>query len=159
MIEQKIKKREELKGILADLKAKGKKIVFTNGCFDLLHYGHVKYLEEAKAKGDVLVVAVNSDLSIKEIKTSKRPIVNQDARLAIVAALESVDYVTTFDESTPFKTIELLRPDVLVKGGDWDKNDIVGSDIVSQSGGKITTIPFIKGYSTTDIIEKIKRSG
>jgi len=159
MIQEKIKAREDLKPIVDGLKKDKKTVVFTNGCFDILHYGHVKYLEEAKGIGDILIVAVNSDSSVREIKGEKRPIIQEDARLKVVAALESVDYVTIFDEDTPFETIRLIEPTVIVKGGDWDVDDIVGSDIVKGLGGKTVTIPFVEGYSTSKMIESIKKSG
>lgn len=155
LLEAKIKNLNELKKITARLKAQGKKIVFTNGCFDLPHYGHVKYLEDAKRKGDILVVAINSDTSIKTIKGNKRPIINQKDRLRIVAALESVDYVALFKETTPLRLIRLLKPDILVKGADWNKDNIVGSDFALSYGGRVSTIKFVKGRSTTNLIKKI----
>lgn len=156
-LNQKIKNLKELKKIVANLKSRGKKIVFTNGCFDLLHYGHIKYLEDAKRKGDILAVAVNSDTSVKRIKGGGRPIVNQNDRLRIIAALENVDYVVLFNESTPLKAIKLLKPDVLVKGADWNKNNIVGSDFVLSYGGKVSVIRLAKGRSTTNLINKIAK--
>jgi len=151
----KIKKPQELKRIFSYLRARGKRIVFTNGCFDLLHYGHIQYLEAAKQKGDVLIVALNSDSSIKRIKGPKRPIVKEGDRLGTIAGLESVDYVTLFNEDTPLKLIKLLKPDILIKGADWDKKDIIGSDIVAGYGGKTDTVKFIPGRSTTGIIKKV----
>jgi D-beta-D-heptose 7-phosphate kinase/D-beta-D-heptose 1-phosphate adenosyltransferase len=123
----------------------------------LLHYGHVKYLQEARRKGDILVVAINSDVSLKRIKGNKRPIVNEKDRLRIVAGLESVDYAVLFKEETPFKTIRLLKPDILVKGADWDRNDIVGSNHVLSYGGRVSTIKLVKDRSTTSLIKKIAR--
>ena len=160
-LRSKIKSQKELKKIILALKKKGKKIVFTNGCFDLLHYGHVKYLQEAKRKGDILVVGINSDASLRRLKGSRRPIVNAQDRLKIIAALESVDYAVLFKEDTPFNLISLLKPDILVKGADWDKDKIVGREIVLCSGGKVRTIKLIKGRSTTKLIKKIvqARSG
>jgi len=155
MIKKKIKDLNELKKIISALKAKGKKIVFTNGCFDLLHYGHVKYLEAAKQRGDILVVAVNSDASVKRIKGDKRPLVKEEDRLGTIAALESVDYVVEFNEDTPLETIRILKPDILVKGSDWSKNRIVGSDLVQGCGGKVLTVRLVPGRSTTDLIKKI----
>lgn len=152
---KKIKKINALKKIIFSLKAKGKKIVFTNGCFDLLHYGHIKYLEDAKSKGDILVVAINSDASVRRIKGEKRPIVNEKERLRLIAALESVDYVVIFKEDTPFKVIKLLKPDILVKGADWHKDNIVGRDFVLSYGGKVSSIKLVKGRSTTNLIRKI----
>lgn len=151
----KIKKIKELKKIVRGIKAKGKKIVFTNGCFDILHYGHVMYLERAKAKGDILIVAVNSDASVKRLKGKGRPIINEMDRARIIAALESVDYVTLFKEDTPFKTIKNLKPDILVKGSDWDKNNIVGANFVKGYGGKVSTVKLAKGRSSTNLIKKI----
>ena len=143
-----------LKKITAGLKKRGKKIVFTNGCFDLLHYGHVKYLEDAKRGGDVLVVAVNSDRSVKKLKGKMRPIINEIFRQSVLASLDSVDYVTMFSEETPLKVIKTIKPDVLVKGADWRKNAIVGADFVKSYGGKVKTIKLVKGLSTTMLIKK-----
>jgi D-beta-D-heptose 7-phosphate kinase/D-beta-D-heptose 1-phosphate adenosyltransferase len=158
LLKRKIISLSGLKSILTGLKEKGERIVFTNGCFDLLHFGHVKYLQEAKKKGDILVVAVNSDASIRKIKGKKRPIIDENSRLSVVAALESVDYVVLFEEDTPLKVIKALKPDILIKGADWDKKDIVGSDFVLSLGGEVITIKLSKGYSTTDIIKKIART-
>lgn len=157
MIESKIKANLQLKKIISGLKSKGKKVVFTNGCFDILHYGHVKYLEEAKKKGDILVVAINSDSSVKKIKGSRRPIIAAKERIRLVSALESVDYVTTFSESTPLKVIKLVKPDVLVKGGDWKTSNIVGSEFVKSYKGRIITIPFVSGLSSSKLIKKIAK--
>lgn len=153
----KIKNLRELRKEISRLKAKGKRIAFTNGCFDLLHYGHVKYLEDAKRKGDILVVAINQDASTRRIKGDKRPIVNEQDRARIVAALESVDYVTLFKEDTPLKVIKLLKPDILVKGADWNKDNIVGADVVLSYGGRVATIKLVKGRSTSGLIEKIAK--
>lgn len=142
----------ELKGEIEGLKTGGKKVVFTNGCFDIIHVGHVRHLKEAKESGDILVVALNTDQSISRIKHG-RPITPEAQRAEVVASLETVDYVTLFDEDTPYELIKFLRPDVLVKGGDWKKEEIVGSDIVPDT----RSLPYIKGVSTTEIIEKIKR--
>lgn len=153
----KIKTALALKKILPRLKARGRRVIFTNGCFDLLHYGHIQYLEAAKRKGDVLVVALNSDSSIKRIKGKNRPIINERDRLGTIAALESVDYVTLFKEDTPLKIIKLLKPDILVKGADWNKRNIVGADLVCGYGGKVNTIKLSQGRSTTKIIKKIAK--
>lgn len=158
MLKEKIKKAGELIKITGRLRAAGKRIVFTNGCFDLLHYGHVQYLEDAKKKGDVLIVAINSDASVRKIKGKKRPLVNARDRLKTVAALESVDYVISFSEDTPLKLIRLLNPDILVKGADWDKKKIVGRDAVLGSGGKIYTLKFVPSRSTTNLIKKIAQA-
>ena len=157
LLKEKISNLSTLKKIISRLKKAGKKVVFTNGCFDLLHYGHVKYLQDARSKGDVLVVAVNSDSSVRKIKGKKRPIVNEKDRLGIIAALQSVDYAVLFKEKTPLKVIKLLKPDILVKGADWDKNNIVGADYVARTGGRVYTIKLIKGRSTTNLIEKIAK--
>lgn len=155
MLEGKIKSKVQLKKIIAKLKEEGKKIVFTNGCFDLLHYGHVKYLQEAKRKGDILVVAVNSDASIRKLKGKERPINNEKDRLRVMAALESVDYVILFKEETPLKTIKALLPDILVKGSDWKKDNIVGWELVLGYGGRIASIKLIPGHSSSTLIKKI----
>jgi len=136
---------------------RGKRIVFTNGCFDLLHVGHVRYLRQAKALGDVLIVAVNSDRSVRRLKGQDRPIQNEQDRLEILASLESVDYLTLFDEDTPLAVIERLQPDVLVKGGDWPPDRIVGRQVVEKRGGKVVVIPYVAGASTTDLVRKIRR--
>jgi D-beta-D-heptose 7-phosphate kinase/D-beta-D-heptose 1-phosphate adenosyltransferase len=152
---RKILSRGELKKEIDQLKRTGKKIVFTNGCFDILHTGHTRYLREARKLGDVLVLGLNSDASIRSIKGEKRPIVPEAERADVMASLESVDYLTIFNEPTPLELIELLKPDVLVKGGDWAEKDIVGGDAVRKWGGTVAVIPEIKGASTTNIIEKI----
>lgn len=139
------------------LRRRGKRIVFTNGCFDLLHVGHVRYLRQAKALGDVLVVAVNSDRSVRKLKGESRPIQNEQDRLEILASLESVNYVTLFDEDTPLAVIERLQPDVLVKGGDWPRHRIVGRQVVERRGGRVVTIPYVAGASTTDLIRKVRQ--
>lgn len=153
--EAKIKDRADLRKILEEKKGLGKKIVFTNGCFDILHIGHVSYLEEAKGLGDILVVAINSDSSARKIKGAGRPIVPQDERAGILAALESVDYVAMFDELDPYAIIKELLPDVLAKGGDWSKDAIIGRDIVEARGGTVCTIPIVEGISTSKIIDRI----
>ena len=147
---------EELAGEIRGQQQQGRKIVFTNGCFDLIHVGHVRYLQEAKALADLLVVAVNSDRSVKNIKGPNRPIQLEYHRAEIINALKCVDYVTLFDEDTPFSLIERLKPDVLVKGADWANKIIVGRDIVEQAGGCVKTIPYIEGNSSTALIEKIQ---
>jgi D-beta-D-heptose 7-phosphate kinase/D-beta-D-heptose 1-phosphate adenosyltransferase len=154
-MKQKIKARKELLGIINDLKAEGKRVVFTNGCFDLLHIGHVRYLEEAKALGDVLVVGVNSDASVRKLKGPKRPVLPEAERAEILSGLGCVDYITLFDEMDPLKLITSLRPNVLVKGGDWTKEQIVGKEVVERSGGEVVIIPFVKGASTSTLIETI----
>jgi rfaE bifunctional protein nucleotidyltransferase chain/domain len=141
----------ELKAVVDDLRAKGKKVVFTNGCFDIIHIGHIRYLKKAKELGDVLVIGLNSDRSVSIIKP-KRPVNPQNHRAEVLSSLEMVDYITLFDEETPYELIRLIQPDVLVKGGDWRKEDIVGSDIVKET----LSIPYIKGISTSELIDKIK---
>jgi D-glycero-beta-D-manno-heptose 1-phosphate adenylyltransferase len=140
---------------LAPLRRAGKRIVFTNGCFDLLHPGHLHTLTQAKAFGDVLVVAINSDASVKRLKGDRRPILSQEERALMLSALAVVDYVTMFAEDTPLEVIRLLLPDVLVKGGDWGVDAVVGRDVVEAHGGKVVLIPYQAGFSTTDIIERI----
>lgn len=135
----------------------GKKLVFTNGCFDILHVGHVRYLQEAKACGDLLVVALNTDRSVRQLKGPERPLQKQEDRAEILAALACVDYTFLFDEETPLKVIEALKPDVLVKGGDWEIASIVGSDFVLKSGGEVKSLQFIPDRSTTRVVEKIKK--
>ncbi len=143
---------KELKKAVDDAKAAGKRVVFTNGCFDIIHEGHVRYLDEAKSLGDILVVALNTDSSVSRLKPG-RPIIPQEQRAEVVAHLGMVDYVTLFGEDTPYELIKFLMPDVLVKGGDWKSEEIVGSDIVSDT----RSLPYIRGVSTTGIIEKIKK--
>ena len=152
---KKIKTIQELLPLLAILRATGKKIVFTNGCFDLIHTGHTRYLAKAKSLGDVLVVAVNSDESVRVIKGEKRPINAAADRMETLAALESVDFVTSFEEADPYRVISELQPDVLVKGGDWPVEKIIGRDVVEARGGKVVNVPYVEGASTTGIIEKI----
>lgn len=139
-----------------DFKRHGQKIVFTNGCFDVLHYGHVHYLLQAKALGDILVIGLNSDDSVRRLKGPTRPINGENERAFVLAALACVDYVTLFEEDTPEELIKVVRPDVLVKGGDYTLDNIVGADFVMQNGGTVTTIPFVEGFSSTRIIEKLK---
>ncbi|MDO8536174.1 MAG: D-glycero-beta-D-manno-heptose 1-phosphate adenylyltransferase [Candidatus Omnitrophota bacterium] len=149
-----MKSANDLIGILSAQKNKRKKIVFTNGCFDILHVGHVDYLSKARRLGDMLVVGLNSDASVKKIKGKDRPINKEADRAKILASLYFVDFVTSFAETTPENLIKKLRPDILVKGGDWKIEDIVGGAFVRSYGGKIKRIPFVKGYSTTSIIER-----
>lgn len=155
-ISNKIKSLPDLLQALKIEREKGKSIVFTNGCFDILHKGHVDYLAKAADKGDVLVVAVNADESVKRLgKSPSRPIQDQDARAYLIAALESVSYVFLFFEDTPKEVIDQIIPNVLVKGSDYKAEDIVGYDTVIQNGGKVETIDFIPGYSTSGIEKKI----
>jgi D-beta-D-heptose 7-phosphate kinase/D-beta-D-heptose 1-phosphate adenosyltransferase len=154
-MKDKIKTREELSRIIAELKTKGKKIIFTNGCFDLLHIGHVRYLEEARALGDLLVIGVNSDSSVRGLKGPNRPILPQEERAEILSGLGCVDYVTIFDEPTPLNLISSLLPDVLVKGGDWTKEATAGWETVERTGGEVVILPFVEGSSTSHLIETI----
>jgi rfaE bifunctional protein nucleotidyltransferase chain/domain len=148
-------KLEELLRIRNKLKSENKKVVFTNGCFDILHAGHVDYLAKAKECGDILIVGLNSDKSIREIKGKKRPIIDESERAYILKNLKSVDYVVLFDEPTPKDLIEKIIPDVLIKGDDWAIEKIVGKDIVEQNGGEVKTIKFITSQSTSNIIKKV----
>lgn len=152
----KIKTLSGLKEEIDPLKAEGKKIVFTNGCFDIIHPGHTRYLHAARELGDYLIVAVNSDRSAKAIKGEGRPILSEGARAELLAALSCVDGVIIFDEDNPLKVIKFLMPDILVKGGDWAEDEIIGADVVKRAGGDVRRIPFVTGYSTTDIIRKVK---
>ncbi|MCX5687330.1 MAG: D-glycero-beta-D-manno-heptose 1-phosphate adenylyltransferase [Candidatus Omnitrophica bacterium] len=140
------------------LKKKNKKIVFTNGCFDILHAGHVSYLSKAKSLGDILVIGLNNDGSVKKIKGKLKPIVSQKNRAILLAALEVVDFVVIFKELSPLKLIKAIKPDVLVKGGDWKKENIVGADFVESYGGKVKSLAYIKGLSTSSLISKIQTS-
>ncbi len=155
MMQEKIKRKEDLQRIIEDLKAKGKRIVFTNGCFDLLHLGHIRYLEKAKSLGDILVVGVNSDRSVQSLKGPERPILPEEERAEILSGLECVDYITVFDEQTPLELISSLQPHILVKGGDWTKETTVGKEVVERSGGKVVILPFEEGSSTSNLIETI----
>lgn len=152
----KILHRDVLKKKLDALRKKGKKIAFTNGCFDILHVGHVRYLREARKTADVLILALNSDASVRSIKGEKRPLVTETERAEVLSALEFIDFVTIFDELTPLELIKYLKPDVLIKGGDWPEEKVVGRDEVKQWGGRVAIIPEVQGKSTTNIVEKIK---
>ena len=153
--ETKIKNLDVLAAIVETEKAKGKKVVFTNGCFDLLHAGHVKYLQKARSFGDLLVLGLNSDASVRRLKGDKRPLINEAERGHILSALDCVDYVVIFHEDTPLKLIETLKPAVLVKGGDYTPDSVVGKEIVESYGGRVELVEFVDGKSTTNIIEKI----
>ena len=152
----KLKTLAELTAITAQARRAGKIVVFTNGCFDLLHRGHVHILRQAKAAGDILIVALNSDRSVRSIKGPKRPILPQTDRIELIAALEMVDYVIIYDEPDPYKLIAAIKPNLLAKGGDWSADQIVGADIVEREGGKVAVIPYLPGNSTTEIIERIR---
>lgn len=155
---EKIHKLEDLREIRQELKREGKKVVFTNGCFDLLHSGHIHIFKEAKKQGDVLIVAVNDDFSVRKIKGPSRPIFPLEERLEILEALEEIDYLASFSEETPQKIIASLLPDVLVKGGDWRVEKVVGRREVEEAGGKIVIVPYLEGHSSSEIIERIIRS-
>jgi len=151
----KILDRTSLKKKLDALRQEGKKIAFTNGCFDLLHVGHVRYLKEARKTADVLVLALNSDSSVHAIKGSKRPLVPEQERAEVLSALECIDFITIFSESTPLELIVLLQPDVLIKGGDWAEEQVVGRNEIRQWGGRVEIIPEVVGRSTTNIVDKV----
>lgn len=150
-----VKSLKELKAIRKKLKDENKKVVFTNGCFDLIHAGHIDYLTKAKKMGDVLIVGLNSDSSVKRIKGNKRPILKEAERTFILSSLKPVDYIVIFNEDTPEKLIKELVPDILVKGADWKLDDIVGRDIVLDNGGEVKTINFVNNQSTSKIIKTI----
>jgi D-beta-D-heptose 7-phosphate kinase/D-beta-D-heptose 1-phosphate adenosyltransferase len=154
-IQSKIMDSQALADRLEDLRSAGKRVVFTNGCFDILHIGHVRYLSAAKNEGDFLVVGLNSDQSVRLIKGKRRPIVQQDLRLEIIASLQVVDYVTLFDEPDPLKLIQLLTPTILVKGADWSADEIIGADFVKSSGGRVVRVSLVQEASTSGIIERI----
>ena len=147
---------DALEAELIQVRGSGQKIVFTNGCFDILHQGHVRYLSLAKSHGDILVIGLNSDESVKLIKGDKRPIVEQGQRAEVLAALWFVDYVTLFDEADPLMLIKRLKPDVLVKGDDWPLDEIIGADVVQKNGGRVVRVPIVQDISTSIIIERIK---
>jgi len=155
----KIKNLSDLKNIISELKRKGKKIVFTNGCFDVLHIGHIRYLKEAKKYGDILVVGLNSDLSVRKLKGKNRPYIEEKERAEILSCLEMVDYIILFDEETPLRIIKELKPDVIVKGGDYTEEEVVGGDFIKKHGGKVVIVPLVKNRSTTLLVEKIKKNG
>ena len=149
---------KRLSGLLKRLRSKGKRVVFTNGCFDILHVGHVDYLSGAKRLGDILVVGLNSDSSVKKIKGKGRPVNSERDRAKVLSSLSAVDYICIFKESTPERLIKELKPSILAKGGDWKIGNIVGGNFVKSIGGKVKRIPFVKGYSTTALIRKIENA-
>ena len=153
-----ILKSKDLSDIRNKIREENKKLVFTNGCFDILHKGHVSYLNQAKLLGDYLIVGVNSDKSVKKLKGESRPVNSELDRAFILDNLKSVDYVTIFNEDTPYELIKLLLPDCLVKGGDWKEKEIVGSDIVKENKGKVVSLNFINNYSSSSIIDKIRKN-
>jgi rfaE bifunctional protein nucleotidyltransferase chain/domain len=147
---------EETRGLVAELRSAGKTIVFTNGVFDLLHPGHLRYLRQARSLGDALIVGLNSDRSVRVNKGPTRPINSQEERAELLAALDCVDGVVIFDQETPYDLILAIQPDILVKGADWAANAIVGRDVVEQRGGRVVRVPIEQGYSTTSILARIK---
>ena len=157
MITDKLITRDELPELMKEVLEYGETVVFTNGCFDILHAGHVRYLEKAKAQGDLLIVGLNSDASVHRLKGEGRPINVETNRAIVLAGLEAVDYVVIFDEDTPYNLIKAIQPDVLVKGGDWKEDSIVGADIVKAKGGRVKSLPFWEGLSTTKTIESMNR--
>jgi len=153
----KYKSVDELSAMSAQARKAGRVVVFTNGCFDLVHRGHIHLLRQAKALGDLLIVGLNSDVSVKTIKGPDRPIMPEADRIELIAALEMVDYVVAYDEPDPYRVIAAIQPNVLVKGGDWTPDKIIGRETVEARGGTVKTIPLVPGVSTTAIVEKIKK--
>jgi D-glycero-beta-D-manno-heptose 1-phosphate adenylyltransferase len=154
-VSHKIKTLDELEPLVRQLRRGGRTVVFTNGCFDLLHVGHVRYLAAARGQGDLLVVGVNSDRSVQTVKGDRRPIVPAAERAEVLAGLACVDFVTVFAEADPLRVIQALRPDVLVKGGDWAEAEIIGADAVQQEGGRVVRIPLVAGAGTSALIARI----
>ena len=152
----KLKALEELTRITRDLRRQGKQVVFTNGCFDLLHRGHVRYLDRAKTLGDVLIVAINSDASVRALKGPDRPLMSEQERAELISALAAVDYVLVFEDRDPEKVIRALEPDILVKGGDWSPDQIVGREIVERRGGQVRTLPYVEGASSSELLRRIR---
>lgn len=148
--------RQKLLSLIQKLKTEGKRIVFTNGCFDILHSGHIDYLKKTKELGDILIIGINSDESVKKIKQQNRPINKLLDRMIVLDSIKYVDYVVPFNEETPENLIKIIKPDVLTKGGDWNEKDVIGSNFVKSYGGKTVIIPYIKGKSTTNTIKKIR---
>ncbi len=154
-MDKKIKSLNSILRIVSQLRSHRKIIGFTNGCFDILHPGHIDYLGKAKRYVDVLIVGLNSDSSVRKIKGNTRPFNNQQDRAKVIAGLEAVDYIVIFDSPTPYEIISKIKPDYLFKGGDWKKNKVVGREIVESYGGKVVILPYLKGYSTTQLVKKI----
>ena len=152
----KIKTKEDIKSILKILKFKNKKIVFTNGCFDIVHRGHAEYLAKARNLGDYMIIGLNSDNSVRRLKGENRPLQDQNSRAIILASFEFVDNVILFEEDTPYELIKFIQPDILVKGADYKPEDVVGYDILQKNGGKVLTIYLVEGYSTSNVVEKMK---
>lgn len=153
----KYKSVDELSAMSAQARKAGRVVVFTNGCFDLVHRGHIHLLRQAKALGDILIVGLNSDVSVKTIKGPDRPIMPEADRIELIAALEMVDYVVVYSEPDPYHIIAAIKPNVLVKGGDWSADEIVGADLVEQNGGRVAVVPYLPEFSTTQIIERIRK--
>jgi len=154
-VSAKLKSLDELAAIAAQARRDGKSVVFTNGCFDILHRGHVHVLRQAKSLGDLLIVALNSDLSVKAIKGPRRPVLSEIDRVELIGAMEMVDYVVLFDEPDPYNLIAAIKPNVLAKGGDWSAEKVIGADLVEQAGGRVELIPYLEGFSSSAIIERI----
>ncbi|MCG8581404.1 MAG: D-glycero-beta-D-manno-heptose 1-phosphate adenylyltransferase [Bacteroidales bacterium] len=157
-IHDKIKSRDEAQDIVAQWTKNNESIVFTNGCFDIVHRGHIDYLSKAKDKGSKLILGLNTDASVQRLKGPQRPVVDEQSRAILMASLQFIDLVVFFDEDTPYELIKALQPDILVKGSDYNAKDIVGYDILMAKGGKVETIDFVPGFSTTSIVERIKES-
>lgn len=155
---EKVVSRAQLVTIAADARRAGRRIVFTNGCFDLLHVGHVRYLAAARDAGDLLIVGLNDDASVQRLKGPSRPLVAEGARAEVVAALAAVDHVTLFGEDTPYELIRAVQPDVLVKGSDWAADAVVGRDVVEARGGRVLLVPVVDGFSTTALAERLRHS-
>ncbi len=154
-MKKKIIPRSRIKNLMGDLRKQGQKVVFTNGCFDLLHVGHIRYLRKARTLGDCLIIGLNSDRSVRSIKDPHRPLIPEDQRAEVLAALEYVDYIVLFDEADPLKVIEEIRPDVLVKGADWPMDKIIGADLVHAYGGEVRRVELVPSISTSEIIKRI----
>jgi D-beta-D-heptose 7-phosphate kinase/D-beta-D-heptose 1-phosphate adenosyltransferase len=157
IVPAKYKSVDDLSAMSAQARKAGRVVVFTNGCFDLVHRGHIHLLRQAKALGDLLIVGLNSDVSVKTIKGPDRPIMPEADRIELIAALEMVDYVVVYSEPDPYQIIAAIKPNVLVKGGDWSADEIVGADVVEQNGGRVAVVPYLPGFSTTQIIERIRK--
>ncbi|HRY31437.1 MAG TPA: D-glycero-beta-D-manno-heptose 1-phosphate adenylyltransferase [Bacteroidales bacterium] len=159
LMTQKVAGSDRMERMLALWRFQGRKIVFTNGCFDLIHPGHIDYLSRAAALGDILVIGLNSDASVRRLKGSHRPIMPEQARAMVLAAIHFVNAVVLFDEDTPYRLIAEVKPDILVKGGDYRKDAVVGADLLAAYGGEVIILPFLEGYSTSSIEEKIRKAG
>ena len=151
----KILTRQEIPKVVARARGQGKRLVFTNGCFDILHVGHIKLLQRARSLGDLLVIGINDDVSVRSLKGESRPLIGENERAHVLAALDCVDFVTIFPEATPLALLELIRPDVLVKGGDYAIHEVVGRDLVESYGGRVELVPVVEGFSTTDLVRRI----